>query len=493
MNMIHLQPQIVWQYFDRLCAIPHPSGHLDAVREYICSVAKEAGHEVKVDEVGNLLVNIPATPGCDTAEVLVLQAHMDMVPQADSCVEHDFLVDPIRPSVVSDSRVMADRTTLGADNGIGVASMLAVMTDATLQHGPLQCLFTVDEETGMTGARTLSPDWLQGNFMINTDTEEEGVIMTGCAGAVNMTATFNYRMDTHIPDGDVAVALHLSGLEGGHSGMDIHLGRANACKLLFRFLKHAVVNFEARLAEVKAGGLRNAIPREAHAVITIPGELLADMKEEVAAYEEMYRELYGTQDPNITFTAAEVAVPKSLLPEEIQDDVINCIEACHDGVWRMLPHHQNIVETSSNLASVETDNEETRVVLLIRSMDEEMKRALASQLESTFILAGARVDFDSAYPGWQMEQNAPLLRLASETYKETFGHAPELSEVHCGLECGIIADRYPKMQIISIGPDIVSPHSPTESVGIVSVQKYWRFLCALIQNIATCKQPFSEI
>jgi dipeptidase D len=478
-----LEPKNLWKYFATLCALPHPSGHLDAVRDYVTTLAEGRGCGVRRDEAGNVLVTVPPTAGCESWPSLALEGHLDMVPQADASTVHDFELDPIRP-YVRDGEVRAEGTTLGADNGIGVASMLALMTDDTLRHGPLELLFTADEETGMTGANALSPDWLQSDVLINTDAETEGTIMTGCAGAVDMEATFKYRMDTAVPEGDVAIEVSLAGLQGGHSGMDIHLGRANACKLLFRFLKHAVVNFEARLASVEAGGVRNAIPREARAVITVPAEVVEDMIAEVAYYEELYQYEWRGIEPTLTFRAQTTQLPAALLPEEIQDDVINSIVGCHDGVLRRVPDMPDVVETSSNLASVRTSDEETRILFLIRSANEEQKRALASQLQSVFTLGGARVAFHAAYPGWELPQSAPLLAWAQRVYEQRLGTTPRLHQVHCGLECGIIGAAYPRLQMMSIGPTIHSPHSPAEAVEVESVARYWAFLTALVEAAA---------
>jgi dipeptidase D len=478
-----LAPKELWQYFTTLCSLPHPSGHLAAIREYVITQGQAQGYSVKTDAVGNILVLVPATPGCEAWRPLALEAHLDMVPQANTDTPHDFELDPIEPYVDGDS-VRARGTTLGADNGIGVASMLAVMNSQTLRHGALELLFTVDEETGMTGANALSGDWLQSRLLINTDTESEGVIMTGCAGAVDMEAIFKYRMDNNVPDGDVAILLSLRGLRGGHSGMDIHLGRANACKLLFRFLKHAVVNFEARLAWVKAGGVRNAIPREAQAVITVPAEVVEDMIAEAAYYSELYQYEWRGIEENISFSAEVTTLPTVLLPEELQDDIINSVVGCHDGVLRMDPDLPNVVETSSNLASVESMDEETHIRFLIRSMNEDQKRALASQLQSVFLLGGARVQFSAAYPGWELNANSGVLHWAQEIYRQQFGVEAHVNKVHCGLECGIIGAAYPDLEMISIGPSIHHPHSPAESVSIDSVARYWQYLCALLSGVA---------
>jgi len=482
----------LWNQFAGICSVPHPSGHLDQIREHIRQVALDNGLTPEVDRIGNVLVRIPATPGKENSPIIVLEAHMDMVPQCNADVNHDFVKDPIKTHIVKKGEnaeypdaelMMAEGTTLGADNGIGGASMLALMSEKDVEHGPLECLFTVDEETGMDGVNNLEEDWLKGQYLLNLDTESEGELMIGCAGAVNMDTTFRYKKDEEIPDGDVAVQIKLGGLLGGHSGMDIHLGRGNAIKLMVRFLKHAVVNFEARLASINGGSLRNAIPRECIAIVTVPADAVEELLDEVAYYDELYRfELRGLDD-GVKLVASETQLPEALVPEEIQDDVLNSIEACFDGVLRMSPDMPEVVETSSNLALLDTDAEETHAVFLIRSMNEEMKRYLASMLQSVFILGGAKVEFSAPYPGWELSQDSPLLSKARKVYKDTFGTDMKVNSVHCGLECGIIGSHYPKLDIISFGPTIHHPHSPQESVEIASVEKYWAYLTALLKEI----------
>ena len=482
----------LWKQFAGICAIPHPSGHLDAIREHIKSVAKLNGLMPEVDEIGNVLVRIPATPGKENVDGVILEAHMDMVPQCNSDKKHDFTKDPIKTHLVKKGEnaeypdaelVMAEGTTLGADNGIGCASMLTLMGDKSVAHGPVECLFTVDEETGMSGVNNLREGWLKGKYLFNLDTEAEGELMIGCAGGVNMDAFFKYKKDEKIPEGDVAIQLKLSGLLGGHSGMDIHLGRGNAIKLMVRFLKHAIVNFEIRIGEIHGGSLRNAIPRECYAIVTVPSEVADELFEEVAYYDELYRfELRGI-DEGIKFEAKIAEMPKALVPEDVVDDIINSVEACFDGVFRMSPDMPEVVETSSNLALLDCNAEEAHAVLLVRSMNEEMKRYLASTIQSVFILGGAKVEFSAPYPGWELSQESPLLAKALAVYRETFGKDMKVNSVHCGLECGIIGAHYPELDIISFGPTIHHPHSPQESVETESVEKFWKYLVELLKAV----------
>lgn len=467
MNQIsNLEPKALWRQFINISQLPHPSGCLDSLRNYIVETAQNRKFETLVDEAGNILVRTGDEPK------LCLQAHYDMVPQKDDDVEFDFTQDPLQLRIVDD-KVMATGTTLGADNGIGVAAMLAIIDSEEfaeqLSQTPMEFLFTANEETGMQGARKLCADWIKSRQLINLDSEEEGVLMTGCAGAVNMTATLKCKMDIIIPEGDAAVLISLTGLQGGHSGMDIHLNRANACKLMNRFLKHAVVSFEARLGTFNSGTLRNAIPREAQAVITVPAEIVDEVIEEVRYYNDLFRDEYRKSEPTLSFSAQPTQLPGALIPEEIQDDLLNAIEACHNGVWTM---GEGFVDTSSNMAHVQTNaNGEAEILLMVRSMDEERKRACASAIQSAFLLGGFRVEFAASYGAWNIEKDAPMVQKALKANPDL-----KLDKVHCGLECGVITEIYPDMQIISVGATIHHPHSPQESVEIESVSKFWNFI-----------------
>jgi len=467
MNQIsNLEPKALWRHFVDISQLPHPSGCLDSLRNYIVETGQLHNFETLVDTAGNILIRTGANPK------LCLQAHYDMVPQKDDDVDFDFTKDALQLRLAGD-KVMATGTTLGADNGIGVAAMLAIIDSEEfaekLSQTPLEFLFTANEETGMQGARKLSSDWIKSRQLINLDTEEEGVLMTGCAGAVNMTASLKCKMDTCIPEDDAAVMISLTGLQGGHSGMDIHLNRANACKLMNRFLKHIVVGFEARLGSFNSGTLRNAIPREAQAVITVPAEIVDEVIEEVQYYNELFKDEFRQSETSLNFTAQPTQLPGALIPEEIQDDLLNAIEACHNGVWSM---GEGYVDTSSNMAHVQTNaNGEAEILLMVRSMDEERKRACASAIQSAFLLGGFRVDFTASYGAWNIEQNAPMVQQALKANSKL-----KLDKVHCGLECGVITEIYPDMQIISVGPTIHHPHSPQESVEIESVSKFWDFL-----------------
>lgn len=479
-----LAPQAVWGYFYDLTQIPRPTGHTKQVTEYLKAFGAKHGLETHQDEVGNVLIRKPATPGYEGRKAVVLQAHVDMVPQKNACVAHDFLTDPI-DAYIDGEWVTAHDTTLGADNGMGVALAMAALTDDTLKHGPLEALFTIDEEVGMDGAVALKPGFLQGSILINGDSEEEGRLFVGCAGGVDMNISFHYREDEPAPEGHVVLRITLTGLKGGHSGVDIHLGRANANKLLFRFLKQAVSHCGLRLATVEGGSLRNAIPREAVAVVTVPADRVADVEKLISEHQALYRSEYKGIEGEISFTAERIAdVPASLVPEEIQDDLINAIEGCQNGVISMLHDFPGTVESSSNLAKVKTEaGGRIDIKILVRSSSESRREALYSSLESIFSLAGAKVEYFNPYGGWQPNIDSPILRTMESTYESLFGRKPEVTVMHAGLECGIIQEAYPDMDMISFGPDIKHPHSPDEAVGIASVEKTWRLLKATLEAI----------
>lgn len=477
-----LSPEHVWGYFYDLTQIPRPTGQMEEVINYVMNFGEKLGLETLRDEVGNVLIRKPATPGYEDRAGVVLQAHLDMVPQKNSTVTHDFLKDPIQAYIDGDW-VKAHETTLGADNGIGVALAMAAMATDTLKHGPLEALFTIDEEVGMIGAFGLKPDFLKGSILINCDSEEEGELFVGCAGGADVNITLRYKEGVAVYEDDLAVKVSLTGLKGGHSGMDIDLGRGNANKMMFRFLKEAVGAYGARLASCEGGSLRNAIPREAFAVITIPADNAEPLWELISDYEDLFKSEYAGVEEGIIFKGEKTDMPKSLIPEEIQDDLINAIEGCQNGVSSMLHDFPGVVETSSNLAVVHSSLGLIEVKILVRSSSESKKEALCSSLESVFALAGARVEVDGAYGGWEPNIHSHILEVMRDTYTDVFGKTPSIKVIHAGLECGIIQESYPDMDMISFGPDIRHPHSPDEKVGIASVDKAWQLLVAALERV----------
>ena len=479
--MKNLQPQGVWNCFYSLTQIPRPSGKRKEIADFLVNYGKSLGLETLQDEIGNVLIRKPASPGMENHPGIILQGHMDMVPQKNSDKVFDFEKDPIEAYVEDNGEwVTANGTTLGADNGIGVATAMAILADKSVVHPPLEALFTIDEETGMYGANDLKGGWLRGKYMLNLDSETEGELYVGCAGGVDTTATFTYDMvDTE--EGDIALCVELKGCKGGHSGCDIHLQRANAIKLLFRFLKDAVANYEARLAYVDGGSLRNAIPREASAVITIPAESYQDLQDLVDRYEDLWLREYDGIETDLHFTAKEIDCPKQELPEDVQDFLIHAVTLCPHGVYRMILEMPDIVETSNNVAMIKTEEGKVAVYCLTRSSVESRKEELASIIQSAFSLAGANVEFSGAYPGWKPNFKSNLLKVMKETYEKEFGNSPRIVTIHAGLECGIIGANYPNMEMISFGPTIEHPHSPDERVNIATVQKFYHFVLAALK------------
>ena len=477
-----LDPQAVWGYFYALTQIPRPTGRMEAVTCYIVDFGRQLQLESQQDEVGNVLIHKPATPGYENRQGVVLQSHLDMVGQNNSDVVHDFTRDPIKAYIDGDW-VKAQGTTLGADNGIGVAYAMAILADNSLKHGPLEALFTVDEEVGMDGAFGLNPGFVKGSILLNCDSEEEGKLFAGCAGGADLNVSFKYKKGAPLLNGDVAVRLFIYGLKGGHSGLDIHLGRANANKLLVRFLKEAVRNYGVRLASIEGGSARNAIPREAKAVITLPKDNVELLWELVSDYQDIYRMEYAGIEDKIHFTAEMTEVPFVLIPEEVQDDLINAVEGCKDGVATMLTDFPGIVESSSNLSIIQSSEGLIEIKILARSASESRKAALLSSLESIFSLACAKVDFGGAYNGWLPNVNSPVLKVMEATFESLYGKKPEVTVIHAGLECGIIQGVYPDMDMVSFGPNLKNPHSPDEAVSISSVARTWEFLTTALANI----------
>lgn len=481
--MKNLQPKSLWENFYSLTQIPRPSGKKEEISAFLANYGRSLGLETIVDEIGNVIIRKPASAGYENHPGVILQGHMDMVPQKNSDKVFDFEKDPIEAYVEDNGEwVTANGTTLGADNGIGVATAMAILADKNVVHPPLEAFFTVDEETGMYGAFALKGGLLQGKTLLNLDSESEGELYMGCAGGVDTTARFDFE-PVETEEGDVALRVSIKGCKGGHSGCDINLQRANAIKLLFRFLKDAVANYEARLAYVEGGSLRNAIPREASAIITIPADGLDEMKQLVADYEDLFiREFDGVED-NISFTAEDVECPKTELPEDTQDFLIHAITLCPHGVYRMIPEMPDIVETSNNLAMIGMENNRITVMCLTRSSVESRKEELRQIIQSAFALAGAETEFTGAYPGWKPNLHSHILEVMKNVYQKEFGNTPRIITIHAGLECGIIGRNYPGMDMISFGPTIEHPHSPDERVNIATVQKFYHFLLATLKEL----------
>ena len=476
-----LQPQLVWKNFNKLCSVPHPSHHLEKITKVIVDFGKEHGLETIVDKAGNIIIRKPATPGRENAIPVVLQAHTYIVPQKNNDKVHNFETDPIEP-MIDGEWVRANGTTLGADNGVGVAAGMAILESKDIQHGPLELFVTADEETGMYGAFGMEPGTLKGNILLNLDSEDFGELYVGCAGGVDANISWKYQGVAAIAD-DVALKVTIKGLKGGHSGLEINCGRANANKLLFRFLKEVISLYEARLAKVEGGNMRNAIPREAYAVISVPSEEVENIKKLVEEYCDLFNKEYSITENKIEVLCEEIEMPELIIPEEIQDDLVNAITGCPNGVFRMIPAIPDTVETSMNLSIIEANATDISVKCLLRSSVDSKKEELASMVESVFTLAGAKVEFSGSYSGWNPNLDSTILNTMKEVYKQEFGEEAAVKVIHAGLECGILGAIEPKLDMVSFGPTIRHPHSPDEKINIESVGKFWKLLVATLEHL----------
>ncbi len=477
----NLKPESLWRNFDELTQVPRPSGHLEKVQQFLLDFAKRVGVEAFQDPARNIVMRKPATEGMENRKTVILQAHMDMVPQKELSSLHDFENDPIQ-TWIDGEWVKAKGTTLGADDGIGVAAIMAIMEDKTLKHGPIEALITADEETGMYGANDLPEGELTGEILLNLDTEDEGELVIGSAGGVDITATLDYK-EVETDKTDVAVAVTVKGLKGGHSGLEIGLGRANANKLLVRIVREAIENDEARLSSWHGGNMRNAIPFEATAVLTMPEENKEDFLAMVEDYKEDFNtEFHGIED-EILVETADVELPAMEVPEEIQDNIVDALYAAHNGVWRYIPTIPDIVETSSNLAIVDIEGGKAAVKILARSSSESVKAEIGNSLASCFSMAGMKVEFSGEYGGWDPNPDSELLKAMRKQYEELFGTEAKVLVVHAGLECSIILSKYPGLDICSFGPTLRSPHTPNERCLWATVPKFWDLLTKTLENI----------
>lgn len=467
--------------FDLLTQVPRPSGYLENVQQFLLSWAKEKGVEAFQDEAGNIIMRKPATQGMENCKYVTLQGHMDMVPQAVKESSHNFRTDPIE-TFIDGEWVRAKGTTLGADDGMAVATIMAIMEDNTLRHGPIEGFITADEETTMYGVNNMRADVLNGDILLNLDNETEGEMIIGSAGGVNMNATLEYKEEeTDCEDGAVKVTLHK--LLGGHSGLEINEGRCNANKAMARLVQDAVANFEARLASWVGGNMRNAIPREAEVVLTLPKENVDAFKEVVDEWRETFNGEYGFVEKELTLDVENVALPEFVVPEEIQDNLINALCAAHNGVLRFIPEVPGIVETSSNLSIVEIGGGSAKFLILIRSSRDSMRECCAETLESAFSMAGMKVELNGEYPAWQPNAQSEIVEIMKNVYRELFKEENRVEVIHAGLECGVIGALRPEMDLVSFGPTIRSPHTPNERCYIPSVEKYWNFVKTILERI----------
>ena len=477
----NLQPACIWKNFHALTQVPRPSGHLEKVQQFLLDFAANAGLEAYKDSGDNIVMKKPATPGYEHKKTVLLQAHMDMVPQKTPDSKHQFETDPIETFIDGDW-VKARNTTLGADNGMGVAAIMAIMEAKDLQHGPVEALITADEETGMFGANALPTGELQADIMLNLDSEEWGEFAIGSAGGIDITATLDYK-DVETDPEDVAVRVTLKGLKGGHSGLEINQGRGNANKMMARFVREAIASCEARLASWHGGNMRNAIPFKAETVLTLPKENVAALQELVEAWKADFIDEYKTIESGIEFFAEEVETPATEVPVAIQDNLLDAIYACHDGVLRMIPVCRDVVETSSNLAIINIENGKADIKILARSSREDMKDYIVTMLQSCFNMAGMKVETSGSYGGWDPNPDSEILTLLKRLYKEQTGKESVVQVVHAGLECSVILGKYPNLDVVSLGPTLRSPHTTTERCYIPTVEPFWQLLVAALAAV----------
>ena len=483
MEVKDLKPALIWQCFDEITKVPRPSCHEEQIREYLLGFAKKHNIKAKTDAVGNVEMSKPATPGFENAPVVVLQAHMDMVAEKNGNVEHDFMKDPIDTYIDGDW-VKAKGTTLGADNGIGMAAALAVLIDDSIQHGPVEALFTVNEEIGLEGAQNLGEDMISGKILINLDSEDDGEIFVGCAGGIDTTAVFTYNR-SFSPENFKYFKVKVSGLLGGHSGGDIHLGRANANKVIARFIWECSKKWEVEVSSISGGNLRNAIPREAESVFGIHADHSDEVAQFFAKYEAEIANEYKGVEPSFDLSIESVDRPDYCIDSATSIALVRALYSAPHGVISMSRDIEGLVETSTNLAAVKMQGEnEIKVTTSQRSSVESRKYDIAGQVEAHFELAGAKVSHSDGYPGWAPNMDSPIMKISADAYEELFNVKPAIKAIHAGLECGLFLSKYPHLDMVSFGPTMTGVHSPDEKLLIPTVEKFWKHLVRVLEKVA---------
>ena len=478
-EIANLKPAAIWRNFHALTQVPRPSGHLEKVQKFLLDWAKEHNVEAFQDPAGNIVMRKPATPGYEDRKVVLLQAHMDMVPQKTPESTHNFETDPIE-TYIEDGWVHARGTTLGSDDGIGVAAIMGVMESADLKHGPVEALITRDEETGMYGANELPEGELNSDILMNLDSELWGKFVIGSAGGIDVTSSLEYKPVANSQE--KAVRVTLKGLRGGHSGLEINEGRANANKEMVRLVRKAIAETGARLASWHGGNMRNAIPFKAEVVVALPADQVEALKALVDKQRGIIADEYRGIEKNVEFFVEDVENPAELVPQEIQDNLVNAIYACHNGVVRMIPAYPNVVETSSNLAIIDIEAGKAVIKILARSSREDMKEYVATTLESCFDMAGMKTELSGSYGGWDPNPDSEILNLMRKVYKDQTGEEAIVQADHAGLECSVILSKYPGMDVVSFGPTLLSPHTTTERFEIATAEPFWKMLIAVLEQ-----------
>ncbi len=477
----NLQPGRMWHYFYEICQVPRPSKKEEQIALFLKAFAAKHKLECHLDEAGNVLIRKPATPGYEKRKAVILQSHLDMVCEKNTDTVFNFDKDPIQPWIDGDW-VKAKGTTLGADDGIGIAASMAILEATDIPHPALEALFTVDEETGLTGAFALKPDQLKGRILINLDSEDEGQLFIGCAGGKDTVATLELKTEP-APADHIAYKVGITGLKGGHSGDDIHKGLGNAVKLLNRFLWNSAVEFKARIAEMDAGNLRNALAREGFATVLVPRELAVDFEKAIGKYHEVLTDELHVTEPDLRFFFEKAEIPSLVIEAALQHKLLNVLYACPHGVIAMSREIQNFVETSTNLASVKIKEEKIIITTSQRSSVESSKKDVTDMVASVFKLAGASVEHSSGYPGWKPNPDSEILRITVDSYRRLFHQEPQVLAIHAGLECGLVGAIYPGMDMVSFGPTIKGAHSPDERLNIPSAIKFWELTLDVLKNV----------
>ena len=477
-----LKPQVVWNIFEEICQVPRPSKKEDKIIAYLLNWAKEHNIEAKKDTIGNILMRKPATKGKENVKSVVMQSHMDMVCEKNNDVDFNFETDAIVPRIDGEW-VYATGTTLGADDGIGMAAQMAVLISEDIAHGPIEALFTVDEETGLTGAFELQPGFFDSKMLINLDSEDEGELFIGCAGGIDTMATFDFENEP-VPTGHKAFKIEVKGLNGGHSGDEIDKGYGNANKILTRILWNSD-KFDLRLTDFNGGNLRNAIAREAVALVTINEKSVAEFKDYYESFSLDVKAELKTTEKNLNLVLSEIDMPEFVIDENTQYNLINALYACPHGVIEMSRDMDNMVETSTNLASIKIDNKKNEILVATsqRSSVDSSKHDIASMVESVFILAGAKVKHGDGYPGWAPNTDSEIMRISADSYEKLFNIKPVVRSIHAGLECGLFLEKYPGLDMISFGPTLRAVHSPDERINIETVDKFWIHLIDVLESI----------
>ena len=481
MEKIELKPASVFHYFAEICKVPRPSKKEEKIIAYLQNFAKEQGLESKTDEAGNILIKKPATPGKENLKTVILQSHIDMVCEKNSDSNHDFLNDPIE-TYIDGEWLKAKGTTLGADNGIGMAAQLAVLAANDIEHGPIECLFTVDEETGLTGAFALKEGFMDGDILINLDSEDEGELFIGCAGGANTTAEFAYE-EIDAPQDYFFFNVAIKGLTGGHSGDDISKNRANANKLLNRFLSQLAAKYDLYLCEIDGGNLHNAIPREARALCAVPMKHKEDVRIDMNIYTAEIENEFSVTEPNLRTELGSESPCAKAIDRDTVARLLKSVYAVHHGVYAWSQDMPGLVETSSNLASIKMVDGKIKIVTSQRSSILSSRKDMSEVVRSAFFLGGAEVTTGDGYPGWKPNPASPILKVAIESYKRLFGVEPKVKAIHAGLECGLFLEKYPHLDMFSTGPTLRGVHSPDERMHIPAVDKFWQHLLDVLVNV----------